>query len=189
MKGSKKNLIDQAAIELFAQHGIYAATVKDITSRAGVTEAALYRHYKSKEEMAARLYLATMESVISVLASVGPAPPFSRQIHKAVESLYQYYDEQPSALIFLIRNFHIIQTIEDQDLRGLLYDFISQYALNLCGQDNPALDYELLPSLVSGLILQPIIFHYYKKLPGPPSHYAAAIAASCCRVLGIDYEN
>ena len=189
MKASKKNLINQAAIELFARHSIYGATVKDITSKAGVTEGALYRHYKSKEEMAARLYVEKIEALMNVLTGVTPCTPFSRQLCQVIEALYKYYDDEPYSLVFLIRNFHIIQTIDEQDLREYLYNFISQYVINLCSEVNPDIEWALLPSSISGLVLQPVIFHYYKKLPLPPLSYAETITANCCQILGINYEN
>jgi AcrR family transcriptional regulator len=40
------------AYELFAQRGIRAVSIDEIVSRSGVARATLYRHFKSKEELA-----------------------------------------------------------------------------------------------------------------------------------------
>jgi AcrR family transcriptional regulator len=41
--------IRERATQLFADHGVKRVTMKQIAQRCGITEAALYRHYRSKE--------------------------------------------------------------------------------------------------------------------------------------------
>lgn len=41
----------EAAIEVFAEHGLAAAKVSDITERAGVSKGAFYLHFESKEAL------------------------------------------------------------------------------------------------------------------------------------------
>src|SRR3954452_19690864 len=40
-----------AAVEAFAERGYHATTTRDIAGRAGMSPAALYIHYKTKEEL------------------------------------------------------------------------------------------------------------------------------------------
>jgi TetR/AcrR family transcriptional regulator, cholesterol catabolism regulator len=46
----RKEILD-AAMEVFAEKGIMAATVRDIGDRAGILSGSLYHHFASKEEM------------------------------------------------------------------------------------------------------------------------------------------
>lgn len=48
---SARERIDQAAYELFSQHGIRAVGVDTISARSGVAKMTLYRHYPSKEDL------------------------------------------------------------------------------------------------------------------------------------------
>ena len=53
-KGRTRNArpkIERAALKLFVNEGIDAATTREIASVAGVSEGALYRHYKGKDEL------------------------------------------------------------------------------------------------------------------------------------------
>src|SRR5258707_14800342 len=43
--------IRAAAIEAFAEHGYGGTTTRDIAARLGLSAAAMYPHYKSKEEL------------------------------------------------------------------------------------------------------------------------------------------
>lgn len=47
---TKKKIIEEAR-KLFAERGYSAATTAEIARRVGVSEAALYKHFKSKKEM------------------------------------------------------------------------------------------------------------------------------------------
>lgn len=53
---SKYGEIVQAAIRLFARQGIEGTTVKEIGREAGVTDAAIYKHFKSKDEVALAVF-------------------------------------------------------------------------------------------------------------------------------------
>ena len=46
----KKDLLDAALVE-FSEHGYVAATMSKIATRAGLSKAGVYAHYKSKDEM------------------------------------------------------------------------------------------------------------------------------------------
>ena len=48
---NKKEKILEEALKLFAQSGYMGTSMNDIASKLGVTKAALYKHYKSKQEI------------------------------------------------------------------------------------------------------------------------------------------
>lgn len=47
----RRQLIEQAATELFARHGYASTSVDDIVRAAGVTKPMLYRHFESKRDL------------------------------------------------------------------------------------------------------------------------------------------
>ena len=49
-KNTKERILDEA-LKLFAQSGYMGTSMNDIASKLGVTKAALYKHYKSKQEI------------------------------------------------------------------------------------------------------------------------------------------
>ena len=48
-KNTKDRILEEA-LKLFAQSGYMGTSMNDIADRLGVTKAALYKHYKSKQE-------------------------------------------------------------------------------------------------------------------------------------------
>lgn len=57
------------AREVFAQYGRDGAKTKQIAEAAGITEAVLYRHFRSKEEMFEEAMLAPLENLARDLSS------------------------------------------------------------------------------------------------------------------------
>jgi AcrR family transcriptional regulator len=51
MKEDRRQQIIDAAMELFAQKGFRGTTTRDLASHAGVNEAIIFRHFKTKEEL------------------------------------------------------------------------------------------------------------------------------------------
>ena len=54
---SAKPRIERAALEAFVIEGVDATTTKTIAAKAGVSEGAIYRHWKSKDELALGLFM------------------------------------------------------------------------------------------------------------------------------------
>lgn len=50
-KGSTRKRIQQIALDLFAEQGYDKTSLREIADRLGVTKAALYYHFKTKEEI------------------------------------------------------------------------------------------------------------------------------------------
>lgn len=81
-----------AAVEAFAERGYHATTTRDIASRAGMSPAALYIHYKTKEELLHRISRIGHEKALDILrtasrAEGGPA----KRLADAVSSFVRWH--------------------------------------------------------------------------------------------------
>jgi AcrR family transcriptional regulator len=66
------------AIAAFAERGFQATTTRDIASRAGMSPAALYVHYPSKERLLFEISLYGHRAALEILASAGGDSPAER---------------------------------------------------------------------------------------------------------------
>lgn len=62
---SKKQLIMESALELFAKQGFEATSVQQITEHSGISKGAFYLSFKSKDELIMALIDQFMEQFIS----------------------------------------------------------------------------------------------------------------------------
>ncbi|MCX5299365.1 TetR/AcrR family transcriptional regulator [Streptomyces sp. NBC_00193] len=63
-----------AAVEAFAERGYHATTTRDIAGRAGMSPAALYIHYKTKEELLHRISRIGHDKALEILDTAASGP-------------------------------------------------------------------------------------------------------------------
>ena len=54
MAGNTRERILEVSLELFAQSGYLGTSMSDIAKQLGITKGALYKHYRSKQEILAK---------------------------------------------------------------------------------------------------------------------------------------
>jgi AcrR family transcriptional regulator len=111
LKESKQNTklpdVLRAALKLFVQKGIDGTTIKDIAKEAHVAEGALYRHYKSKDDLAWDLFKTHLVRFTEELkAQVLILPSAKERIFKFVEISFAAYESDPELYTYLILREH-----------------------------------------------------------------------------------
>jgi AcrR family transcriptional regulator len=82
-----RHRIQQVALELFAEYGYDKTSLREIAERLGVTKAALYYHFKSKEAIIASVFediLKEMESYIEWVKT----QPHTSETRRAIAERY-----------------------------------------------------------------------------------------------------
>ncbi|MDT0399524.1 MULTISPECIES: TetR/AcrR family transcriptional regulator [Streptomyces] len=81
-----------AAVEAFAERGYHATTTRDIAGRAGMSPAALYIHYKTKEELLHRISRIGHEKAVEILRTAARAEGSpTRRLAEAVSSFVRWH--------------------------------------------------------------------------------------------------
>ncbi|MFD7436619.1 TetR family transcriptional regulator [Streptomyces sp. NPDC059861] len=81
-----------AAVEAFAERGYHATTTRDIAGRAGMSPAALYIHYKTKEELLHRISRIGHERALDILrTAAGREGSASERLADAVSSFVRWH--------------------------------------------------------------------------------------------------
>lgn len=81
-----------AAVEAFAERGYHATTTRDIAGRAGMSPAALYIHYKTKEELLHRISRIGHDKALRVLRTAADGPgTAAERLANAVRSFVRWH--------------------------------------------------------------------------------------------------
>lgn len=97
----------RAALKLFVEKGIDGTTTKDIAGEAGVSEGALYRHFKGKDDLAWFLFQANLDRFTEHLSKRVFSQESSRKrIHAFVSECFSAFDDNPDLFRFLILSEH-----------------------------------------------------------------------------------
>jgi AcrR family transcriptional regulator len=101
----RRELIEQAATEMFAERGYNGASIDEIARRAGISPPVLYDHFSSKQE----LHRALLERHYADLREVwrtnlvGEDPP-ERRTARAFDAWFAYVESHPYAWRMLFRD-------------------------------------------------------------------------------------
>jgi len=155
---SQKDKILEAALNCFAQHGYSATRIRDIAERAEVSEAALYRHYESKEAVAQALFAEYLQEYSARLQQVATSQqPPQAKLQEVVRLCLATYREQPAGFSFVLLNTPTFiprlpaGTIYPLDVVEQIISAGQRQGVVRAGQPN------LLTAIFFGCILRPII--------------------------------
>lgn len=99
--------IMRAAVRLFVEKGIDGTTTKDIATKSGVSEGALYRHFKSKEELAYHLFAVHVNDFTLDLATrVAAETDFNKKIHTYISTCFEAFETERDLFTYLILSEH-----------------------------------------------------------------------------------
>lgn len=81
-----------AAVDAFAERGYHATTTRDIAGRAGMSPAALYIHYKTKEELLHRISRIGHDKALEILTTAADGPGCAAErLDAAVRSFVRWH--------------------------------------------------------------------------------------------------
>lgn len=92
----RRETIETAAAEVFAQRGYHGASIDEICRRAGVTAPVLYDHFGSKLALHKRLLERTRDELLAMWRSSLPGDePLAVRIPRAIDAWARYVQEHP----------------------------------------------------------------------------------------------
>jgi AcrR family transcriptional regulator len=112
-RGDTRARIQQVALELFAEQGYERTSLREIAERLGVTKAALYYHFKSKEDIV-RSFTEDYFGRLDALIEWGrEQPPGTRTAQELLDRYITIVMESGEVFRFLERNQATIHGTED----------------------------------------------------------------------------
>jgi len=101
---SRKTLIIEKAMDLFAQRGIGATTVQDITDACGISKGAFYLAFRTKEELVVAIVDSLLARLLDCANSVLGQPLAGRDmLRRFIHAYLRLFHEHASFLVQLMR--------------------------------------------------------------------------------------
>jgi AcrR family transcriptional regulator len=95
--------IAQHTVRLVAKEGPHCATIRAISKSLNVNEAAIYRHYKSKEAIFWDAYTRIVEEMIGEKRHfMESSLPFRVLLNEWIRVTYTYFDMHPDAFAYVL---------------------------------------------------------------------------------------
>jgi AcrR family transcriptional regulator len=187
---ARREVIEAAASELFAQRGYAATSIDEIARRSGVTAPVVYDHFASKLELHRRL----LERHYAELRGLwreqlaGEDPPAQR-IPRAIDAWFAYVQAHPYAWRMLFA-----ETTGAPEVKAVHAEVVAQSRAaltplllaqpgvgELAGADSDALDmaWEVIRAVLQGLALW---WYEHQRVP------RAQVVATAMNALWIGFE-
>jgi AcrR family transcriptional regulator len=180
---TRQRIID-GALRLFAERGVDGTSIRDIATSAMITEPAVYRHFRSKEDLIWEIFWTGYRGLGDTLRDVQPASPDLRaRVSAMVETICALFDRDEPLFRFLLLTQHgQLNKITERDKSPVqvLHD---QLAAAIAAGALPQQDAELATSTVFGIVLQAATFRVYGRLDQKLVHYAPSLGAACWAAL------
>lgn len=176
--------IEKEALRLFAEKGVDGATIKDIAQAVGVADAALYRYYPSKEDIARDVFTRHYAALSEEIRAIGArAEPFAATARALVKLLCELFDGAPDVFSFILLNQHA--HLRYVGRRGNAVEELRVMMARAYARGEIAIgDPDLAAAVALGAALQPAVFKLYGRLPGPLTDHAEALAVAAIRAVG-----
>ena len=157
---------------------------REIAEKGGVSEGALYRHYKGKDELALVLFQETHKRLGEMLfEAMSTEGTLEEKVNRAVTAYCQLADED-----FLLFSFHLVSINRyipyDKKRHDDPVSIIETVIAGLMESGTiPKADPALKAAMTLGLVMQAGQNKIYSRLPGPLSQHAPALSRAVMAVL------
>jgi AcrR family transcriptional regulator len=97
---ARREVIEQAASEVFAEQGYHGASIDEIARRSGVSPPVVYDHFESKQDLYKRLLERHQRDLLELwrVQLAGDDPPEQR-IPRALDAWFEYIEAHPAWLM------------------------------------------------------------------------------------------
>ncbi|MFI4934641.1 MAG: TetR/AcrR family transcriptional regulator [Caulobacterales bacterium] len=181
---SAKTKIDEAAVDLFVRVGVDGATTKLIAAAAGISEGAIYRHYKSKDELALTLFMGAHRRLSSLVEAAAAGQSGIRAKAAAVVRAYcQAADENWPLFTFHMLSMHRFLPCYQEDGRDPVSTVEKLLKRAMIETEIPPADPRVLAAMAIGVIVQTAQNKAYGRIDTTLTAHAPLMTAAVQAIL------
>lgn len=168
--------VERAAVELFAANGIDGVSIGEVAALAGVSQGALYRHYRSKEDLAWTLFSTAYLRTGAELGEIrGRQRDFRTRVGAMVAHFCALYDRDPALFRFMLIAQHNLLPRVGPGERTPVDEVAETVEDAVRAGEVAPVDRLAGAAAILGVILQTAVFHIYGRLEGALSPRAASL--------------
>lgn len=175
---SKREIL-KAALSLFVRHGPSDPTARQIAARAGYSNPAIFKYFRTKDKLTLYLFKQCYKRVTDELhEAIHLDRPFHENLQALLGAYRRIVDEDLDAFLYATENLRrfwqsLSPELRKRSLNGLLRQvFENGKAEGIVGRDA---DTELLVAGVVGLLSQFARMLYFGEFQGPAGNWIASM--------------
>lgn len=182
--GTTKARIERAALKLFAEHGLDGVSIKQIADACTISDGAMYRHFRSKDELARLMFEAIHQKLQDLVVShLVPDANMEETARALVKAYCELADSDPAQFTYHLthrNNFIAASGDGGADPSDFMTDVVSQAMER---GEIPKADPELYSGMALGVVMQSAEYSLYGRIQRPLSAHVEAFTRAIMAVL------
>jgi AcrR family transcriptional regulator len=170
-RSDTRERIQAAALDLFAEQGYEKTSLREIAERLGVTKAALYYHFNSKEDIVVSLFDGLLAEVDATIAWFRDRPATPETRRELIERYARLVHDSPPGMRRLLQD--VRASMRELSVGERLQDRMRTLAHLLADPDAPAL--AQLKSVMALLSINASMFVLQDSGLTPEERHAAGL--------------
>lgn len=158
--------IEQAALRLFVAKGVRDTSVRDIAREVDISEGALYRHFVSKEDLVWTIFERHYVAFAHHLHALAERGSTAREkVAAMIRGFCRAHDEDPTLFRFLLFVQHgQLSKLASETLTPVEV-IRAVFTAAIASGEIPSQPPDLATALLLGVVLEPVQFAAYGRLP------------------------
>lgn len=184
---SGKGRIERAALVLFSESTIEGVSTKRIADKADVSEGLLYRHFKSKEDLARALMLTIHNRLTQLITDIDNLDmPIAEKVRRIVVDYCHIADADWPLFKYHLLHLHRFFDLSDPPEKSPQGAATSLLEKAMKRGDLPSEDANLLAAMALGVVLQIAQTKILGAITGPLLPHAGRLTRGVLSVLGLE---
>ncbi|HKE84251.1 MAG TPA: TetR/AcrR family transcriptional regulator [Vicinamibacterales bacterium] len=185
-----RDRLEKAAVRLFVEKGVTETSVRDIARAVDISEGALYRHFVSKDELVWAAFERHYVEFAGRLEALAKGETTARRkLAAMIRGFCRSHDENPTLFRFLL----FVQHGQLNKLPPGTPTPVDAVRLvierGIASKEIPAQDPDFATALVFGIVLQPVTFAAYGRLPSTMSSMSERLVTAAWAAVTSVQEN
>jgi AcrR family transcriptional regulator len=183
---AKRQHVMEAALQLFVEKGIEGTTTREIAQLAKAGEGTMFRHFKSKEELAWHLFHENLTSFVNHLEeSIAGQATTKGKIHSMVEAGYNLYETNPLLCTFLLLTEHSAARRMPENYKTPINLVLAAIEEGQKNGEVRAMDPSLAAALVFGAITRVPVFKHAGLISRDLREMVDEVTEACFKMIAV----
>jgi AcrR family transcriptional regulator len=179
-----RDRIETAATRLFVEKGVAETSVRDIARAVGLSEGALYRHFDSKDDLVWRIFEGHYVAFAGRLQALAEAGGTTRaRLDAMIHAFCRAHDDDPTLFRFLLFVQHGQLGKLPAGTPTPVTVVRAALERGIAAGEIPGQDPDLAAALMFGVVLEPVQFAAYGRLPERMGALARRLSAAVWAAL------
>jgi len=177
--------LDRAALKLFVEKGVDAATVRDLAAAAEIAEGTIYRHYASKDDLAWELFRRHFTALAQELETLqAREDTFKGKLETMVGHFCRFFDQDQVLFSYLLLSQHGHLQRVTEEMANPVEVVCRVMAAGVDQGELPPQDPGVAAAMVLGLVLQVAVFRIYGRLNESLTGLVETLTGAALRAVG-----